>query len=278
MAKRQSEENEQRFLSIRKGLWIAVFVSMGLVVLLWSAIQLEAFLIRDPQFTLASPPDPGDESAAVEIAGVKNSARSSVSTVFERDHGRSIYLVPLRHRREELLRLRWVKDATVTRVWPNRMRVQIVEREPVAYVQLPGEEDMPLIDVDGNMLPRETQAALDVPILTGVTRQMDDQQRRSRAQRLAKLMRDTGELSAQISEVDATDPDNLKVVQDAGGKAVTLVVGNRHFKRRLEKFRQNAAEMLRREPDKTVFDLRQDNSIFQRGEHAVRAEGNGPGE
>lgn len=278
MGKRQSDENEQRFLSIRKGLWIAVFISMGLVLLLWSSIQLEAFLIRDPQFTLAPPPDPGDESAAVEIAGVKNSARSNVSSVFERDHGRSIYLVPLRHRREELLRLRWVKDATVTRVWPNRMRVHIVEREPVAYVQLPREEDLPLIDTDGNILPRETQAALDLPVLTGITRQMDDQQRRTRAQRLAKLMRDTGELSAKISEVDAADPDNLKVVQDAGGKAVTLVVGNRHFKRRLEKFRQNSAEMLRRDPAKTVFDLRQDNSIFQRGEQTIRAEGNGPSE
>ena len=40
--------------------------------------------------------------------------------------------LPLRQRREELLRLQWVKDATVTRIWPNRLRIQVVEREPVA--------------------------------------------------------------------------------------------------------------------------------------------------
>ena len=264
MAKKQQTDNEERFLTIRRGLIIATVASIALVALLWGAIQLEHFLIRDPQFTLASPPDPGEASPAVEIMGVAHSARDNVASMFEKDYGRSIYLMPLRQRRDELLRLQWVKDARVTRVWPNRLQIRITEREPAAFVQLPGETELPLIDTDGFILRQEIQESLNLPILTGVTRQQSDNERRVRVRRLRKLMNDSGELSAKISEVDATDPDNLKVMQDAGGKAVTLIIGNRYFKRRLEKFRQNADDLLRRDPSKTTFDLRIDGSIYAR--------------
>ena len=264
MAKKQQTDNEERFLTIRRGLIIATVASIALVALLWGAIQLEHFLIRDPQFTLASPPDPGEASPAVEIMGVAHSARDNVASMFEKDYGRSIYLMPLRQRRDELLRLQWVKDARVTRVWPNRLQIRITEREPAAFVQLPGETELPLIDTDGFILRPEIQESLNLPILTGVTRQQSDDERRVRVRRLRKLMNDSGELSAKISEVDATDPDNLKIMQDAGGKAVTLIIGNRYFKRRLEKFRQNADDLLRRDPSKTTFDLRIDGSIYAR--------------
>ncbi len=266
MAKKKElgPDNEQRFLSIRRGLIIATLASISLVALLWGALQLEYFLIRDPQFTLATPRDPGEESTAVEILGVKHAAREFIASTFDRDYGRSIYLMPLRQRREELLRLQWVKDARVTRVWPNRLQVRVTEREPVAFVQLPDENTFPLIDTDGFILRPETQESLNLPILTGITRQQSPEDRRVRVRRLQKLIFDAGELSAKISEVDASDPDNLKVMQDAGGKAVTLIIGNRYFKRRLEKFKQNADQLLRHDPSKTTFDLRVDGSIYAR--------------
>jgi len=266
MAKKQSapDSNEERFLNIRRGLIIATFVSFGLVALLWGAIQLEHFLIRDPQFTLALPPDAGEPSPAIEIIGVTNSARENIAALFEKDYGQSVYLMPLRQRRDELLRLPWIKGARVTRIWPNRLQIRITEREPVAFVQLPNEPELPLIDTDGFILRPETQGSFNLPVLTGITREQSDEDRRVRVRRLRKLINDSGELSAKISEVDVTDPDNLKVMQDAGGKAVTLIIGNRYFKRRLEKFKQNAEDLLRRDPGKTTFDLRVEGSIYAR--------------
>jgi len=199
MAKRQqqkAEENEARFLSIRRGLILATVFSALLAVLLWAGIQLEHFLIRDPQFTLATPPDPGEDSPAVEVIGVKHTARERVSDTFEKDYGRSIYLMPLRQRRDDLLRLQWVKDARVTRVWPNRLQIRITEREPVAFVQLPGEVELPLIDADGHLLRPETKQTLNLPILTGINRQQNDEERRVRVRRLQKLVADAGELAA----------------------------------------------------------------------------------
>jgi cell division protein FtsQ len=149
-------------------------------------------------------------------------------------------------------------------VWPNRVQVRVIEREPVAFVQLEGEPSPPLIDTDGFLLRPEIPEALNLPVLSGITRRHSEEDRRVRVRRLQKLMADAGELSAKISEVDASDPDNLKVMQDAGGTAVTLILGNRYFKRRLEKFKQNAEDLLRRDPSKTIFDLRVDGSIFAR--------------
>lgn len=276
MAKKQqpAADNETRFLNIRRGLIIATVASIALVALLWGAIQLESFLIRDPQFTLAMPPDPGEDSPAVEVIGVNHSARTNVASTFDRDYGRSIYLMPLRQRRDELLRFPWIKDARVTRVWPNRLQIRITEREPVAFVKLPNETELPLIDADGYILRPETQESLNLPVLTGIDRKQTGEERKVRVRRLQKLVTDAGELSAKISEVDATDPDNLKVMQDAGGKAVTLIIGNRYYKRRLEKFKQNAEDLLRRDPSKTVFDLRVDGSIYARpAQPTLTAEG-----
>jgi cell division protein FtsQ len=266
MAKKQQspDGNEERFLNIRRGLIIATFASIGLVALLWGAIQLEHFLIRDPQFTLAVPPDAGEPSPAIEIIGVTNSARENIAALFEKDYGQSLYLMPLRQRRDDLLRLPWIKEARITRVWPNRLKIRVTEREPIAFVQLPGEAELPLIDNDGFLLRPEVNGSFNLPVLTGITREQSDEERRVRVRRLRKLITDSGELSAKISEVDVADPDNLKVMQDAGGKAVTLIIGNRYFKRRLEKFKQNADDLLRRDPGKTTFDLRVDGSIYAR--------------
>jgi len=266
MAKKQQspDGNEERFLNIRRGLIIATFASIGLVALLWGAIQLEHFLIRDPQFTLAVPPDAGEPSPAIEVIGVTNSARENIAALFEKDYGQSLYLMPLRQRRDDLLRLPWIKEARITRIWPNRLKIRVTEREPIAFVQLPGENELPLIDSDGFLLRPEVNASFNLPVLTGITREQSDEERRVRVRRLRKLITDSGELSAKISEVDVADPDNLKVMQDAGGKAVTLIIGNRYFKRRLEKFKQNADDLLRRDPGKTTFDLRVDGSIYAR--------------
>jgi cell division protein FtsQ len=264
MAQKQQLDPNARFLTIRRGLILATLFSAAVVALLWGAIQLEHFLIGDEQFLLATPSDPGEPSPAVEIIGLKHASRDYIASTFEKDYGRSIYLMPLRQRREELLRFQWIKDARVTRIWPNRLQIRVTEREPAAFVQLPEESDLPLIDTDGFILRPEVQEALNLPILTGITRQQSDADRRLRVRRLLKLINDGGELSAKISEVDVSDPDNLKVMQDEGGKAVTLIIGNRYFKRRLEKFRQNADDLLRRDPSKTTFDLRVEGSIFAR--------------
>ena len=61
-------------------------------------------------------------------------SRSKVQRVFADDFDRSIFAVPLDERRRRLLAIDWVEDASVSRVWPDRLVVRIRERKPVAFV------------------------------------------------------------------------------------------------------------------------------------------------
>ena len=64
--------------------------------------------------------------------------RPRSQSVFAATSGRSVYLCPISQRREQLLAIDWVEEATVSRIWPNRLSVAIRERKPVAFVQVEG--------------------------------------------------------------------------------------------------------------------------------------------
>src|SRR5262249_32251672 len=81
------------------------------------------FVITDPQFTLSR-----DHRNALTFEGLRYASRAKVLRVFSTDFGRSIFLSPLAARRRELLAIDWVEDASVSRIWPDRLVARIRER------------------------------------------------------------------------------------------------------------------------------------------------------
>ncbi len=261
----RTEDRQARFRTVRKGLVWATLFSVALVSLLLGWQETQNYLLRDAQFRVPMPPDLGEESPNLEIHGIKNAARAQVAAPFGADYGRSLYMVPIRQRRLQLLENPWIAEASVTRVWPNRVRVHITEREPVAWIQIPGEDQSArpaLIDGDGNILQLQQPGDFKLPVLSGVTPRQAEDDRKLRVHRFVKLLQDAGTLAEKISEVDAADPGNLKVMQDESGHVVTLLLGDRQFKRRLEKFRLSYPEIQKRAPESTIFDLRIEGSIL----------------
>src|ERR1700733_3573327 len=120
-------------VSTGRVLAIALAFSVLLIASIYVFHRLEQFLIRDPRFALAGvDADP----AALEIAGAAHASRAQIERVFAIDLGRSVYLLPLSDRRETLRAVDWVKDASIARLWPNRVVVSVHERKPVAFVTL----------------------------------------------------------------------------------------------------------------------------------------------
>ena len=78
--------------------------------------------------------------------------------VFATDFDRSIFAVPLDERRRRLLAIDWVEDASVSRIWPDRLVVRIRERTPVAFVPL--RSGVLLIDSHGVLLDQPPQVAV----------------------------------------------------------------------------------------------------------------------
>jgi cell division protein FtsQ len=242
---------------------IAIAVGVVLSGAIYASDRFAQFLIRDTRFFLPGPADYGLESPNLELHGIKYASRQQVLRLFEPDYGRSLYLFPLAARRKELLGVRWVHDASIARIWPNRVIVQVTERRPAAFIKLPAEAMLrwALIDDEGVILNPPPKAAFQLPVLAGVTGGESQEKRGIRVRRMQRLMKELGPLADNVSEVDASDLDDLKITEQAGGGAVTLMLGDRNFSSRLQNFLEHYSDIHRNMPQATSFDLRLDDRI-----------------
>jgi cell division protein FtsQ len=246
---------------ILRGLRIASTLTILICVLvgcLWAAVRVEQFVVTDNQFLLEGPPE-ADASGSFRIIGLKHAPQQRVIDVFARDFGRSIYLCPIQERRRRLLSIDWVKDASVTRIWPNQIAVYVTERKPVAFAQTPGLNGamfFKLVDEEGILLDPRHAGQLTLPVLAGFPANGTDQVRHDRMKRFLRLQSELGTLMDEISEIDVSDPDNLKITRDFNGRALTLMIGSTNYLRRYKNFVDNVAEIRSRIPDAAVFDLR----------------------
>ncbi len=265
----------------RRALGVRVIVRYGLIVIVASVVlttgiyasqRFEQFLIRDPRFFLPGPADYGLESPNLEVEGVRYASRWQIRRVFEPDFGRSLFLFPLTARRKALLNVRWVHDASIVRIWPNRLQVRIRERQPAAFVKLQAESmaRWALIDDEGVILDPPQKAAFHLPMLSGVQPSESAAERGARVRRAQRLMQDLGRLADQVSEVDVADLDDLKVTEKLDGRAVTLMLGDHNFSARLGNFLEHYPDIHRRIPQVTSFDLRLDDRITGLGANDAR--------
>lgn len=229
----------------------------------YASQRVEQFLINDPHFILPGPSDYRLPSPNVELRGVKYASRWQIFRVFEQDYGRSLYFFPLAERRKTLLNVRWVHDASIARIWPNHILIDITERSPVAFIKIPadGMSRWALIDSEGVILDPPAKQAFRLPVLTGVSLRESAEKRAQRVRRMQRLMTDLGTLSDSISEVDASDLDNLHVVEQVDGRTVILLLGDQNFAWRLKNFREHYAEIRKKLPQAVTFDLRLDDRI-----------------
>jgi cell division protein FtsQ len=240
---------------------IAAIVSVIVIVALVSLYAwhtAEQFLIRDSRFALNGP-EGSPDTATLEVAGANHASTRRIEAVFAEDGGRSVYLLPLADRRATLRSVDWVKDASVVRFWPNRVVVRVWERTPVAFITLAASR-FGLIDEDGVILPPAPDR-FTLPVLAGVRAADPIAQRRDRVHRMLRLTRDLGDLGTQISRIDVSDPDNVKVSRPWEGRVVTLLLGDHNFKLRYQNFDRNYPEIKKRLPDATTLDMRLEDRI-----------------
>jgi cell division protein FtsQ len=237
-------------------------IALGVCAVLIASIvvihRFEQFLIRDARFALNGV-ESSTDTPTLEISGASHANRSKIEAVFNEDSGRSVYLLPMNDRRDTLRAVDWVKDASIVRIWPNRVIVRVSERTPVAFITLASAR-YALIDEDGMILPPATDR-FQVPVLAGVHLTDPLGVRRDRVRRMLRLTRELGDLASKISEIDVSDPDNLKVTQPHDGHVVTLLLGDRDYGLRYQNFIRNYSEIKRRLPGAATLDLRLEDRI-----------------
>lgn len=248
---------------IRWRFWVNLAIGcVALAVLIWAGRAVRRFAISDPRFRLAGADERG---AGLSMQGLVYTSRSRVLATFTPDFGRSVFLVPLAERRRRLLAIDWVEDAAIARIWPASVTVEIKERKPVAFVNLPnpggtGSRVM-LIDAQGVLLEQPEQSRFTFPVLSGVTEEQTEAERRQRVRAMLRLLDDLGPLGRDVSEVNAAAPENLMIVMPVDRWTVELVMGNHNFSQRLRSFFDHYPEIRRRSGEVRAFDLRLDDRI-----------------
>ena len=207
----------------------------------------------------------------VELSGNQNVTRSQVMEVMGADIGRNVFFVPLDERKKQLEQIPWVESATVMRLLPDRLRVQVRERTPVAFVQMGSK--IALIDASGVLMDlpagpaqKAAQTKYSFPVIVGTA---DSEPLSTRAARMKiyntlvrELDSDGSNYSKDLSEVDLADPDDVKVtVADPAG-AVLLHLGSANFLERYKTYIAHAAEWRAQYQKLESVDLRFDRQVI----------------
>ncbi len=284
-----------------KSLWGRIAMGCVLLLLIGAGVAallaVRNYLLHDEHFVVQS-------SESIQIAGNSRLSRAQLLSVFGEDVERNIFNIPLAQRRAELERLPWVEHATVMRLLPNRVRVAIVERTPVAFVRqgpeiglvdahgvllnLPG-PDMPgagLEDAGGQQNAATAQYSF--PVLTGISAEDPLSTRAARMKiymDFVAALDATGEkISHRLSEVDVSNPEDVKAILPdpapggtdtaSSGADVLVHFGDGRFLERYRQYEQHLAEWRAQYPRLASVDLRYERQVvleMQPGEAAPSA-------
>jgi cell division protein FtsQ len=258
MPRAKTETRKMKAVETRGIRWriVASVVVLGVLfaTTAYAALRVRRYALLDPQFTLTR-----EHADALTFQGMKYTSRAKVQRVFLGDFGRSVFAVPLAERRRRLLAIDWIEDATVSRIWPDRLAVRIRERRPVAFVFIRSE--VLLIDGHGVLLDPPAQAQFTFPVLSGVREDETEAQRGQRVRALLKVQEELGFMAKDLSEVNAADLDNIRIVTQVDARALEFILGDSNFGQRYQNFLNHYTEIKRRSPEVKTFDLRLDDRI-----------------
>lgn len=193
--------------------------------------------------------------------------REELLSVFGADLGRNLFYVPLAERRRELEQIPWVEHATVMRILPNQLRVSVRERTPVAFVRIG--DQVKLVDGAGVILemPPAMVAArhFSFPVVTGIKPTDAATQRAMRMalyQKFVAALDANGEhLSSNLSEVDLSDPEDVRVTVPMKSSDLLLHFGDTNFLARYRIYQSHLSEWEQQYPQLAAVDLRYDSEV-----------------
>ena len=248
-----------RFRGMPTTKWGRIAIGAGFVLLfgfcVGVAMLARNMLMHDDRFVIQS-------SSSIEIEGNSHLTRAQLLSIFGGDVERNIFNVSLPERRVQLERLPWVEHATVMRLLPNRMRVSIVERTPVAFVRQGNH--IGLVDANGVLLDMPTDAPANThysfPVVTGISA---GDPLSVRAARMKIYARFTSELDAsgekisqELSEVDLSNPEDVKALIPDHSSEVLVHFGEENFLDRYRKYQAHLAEWRTQYPRLSSVDMR----------------------
>ena len=231
----------QRVVPVRRGRFGRVrrflrWTLVGVLVLPplgYASYRLVVFGLTSPRFVLTSAED-------IVLTGNHYVSREEVLNALgfpasgKLASGVNVFRLSLDEKKRQVESIPWVRLATLSRAYPHRLAVNLVERTPVAFVNVEGR--VKLVDGEGVLLDKPEQASFDFPVLAGLDATGGVTERRARLALYEEFSREVSrEASASgwlVSEVDLADPDDLKAVLVQGRETLQVHFGHESFRER----------------------------------------------
>jgi cell division protein FtsQ len=205
-----------------------------------------------------------ESSDNIEVTGSQNVTKAQIMEVMGADIGRNIFFIPLAQQKAQLEQIPWVESASVMRFVPNRLKVEIHERSPLAFARVGPR--IALIDAGGTLMDLPRNHKYSFPVILGMNPGEPLSTRAPRMKAYGELVRDLdsggARYSQDLSEVDLSDMDDLKVrVNDPAGD-VLVHLGSADYLKRYKIYVSHVQEWRQQFQKLESVNLRYDNQVI----------------
>lgn len=180
----------------------------------------------------------------VDIIGCKRLDPARLEAIVRQSFPSNLLRIDLDTLRSRLEKESWVRKVEIRRILPASLKIYVQERAPSVIGEIGGE--LELLDNEGVLLDHyePSYGKLDVPVFSGllgdsveayrVLQEENSARVRLGIQLLADLEAGTPDCTRAISEVDLSDPGNIKILMVDDNAEVFL--GDRDFGKRFQAF------------------------------------------
>jgi cell division protein FtsQ len=258
----------QKRVAVRRGslpkktanrlLWIAAAV-IFLAVLAAAGADLYSYGKHSWRFRI-------DSSDQIEVDGAEHVQHAQIMDVMGGDIGRNIFFIPLAERQQQLEQIPWVESASVMRFAPNRLRIEIHERTPVAFARIGSH--ISLIDAGGTLmeLTPGVKHKYSFAVLTGMNSGEPLSTRAARMKIYNALVRaldsSGARYSQELSEVDLSDPEDVKILASDASGEVLVHLGSGNYLQRYKTYVTHVLQWRQQFDKLESVDLRYDGQII----------------
>jgi cell division protein FtsQ len=205
-----------------------------------------------------------ESSDDIEISGLQNVTHAQVMEVMGGDIGRNIFFVPLSQRKAQLEQIPWVESASVMRFVPNRLKVEIHERTPVAFARVGSR--IQLTDAAGTLMELPGKKRYSFPVIVGMNSGEPPSTRAARMKIyndvVSQLDSGGARYSQDLSEIDLSDPDDVKVLANNRAGEVLVHLGSSNYLERYKVYVAHVRDWQQQFDKLESVDLRYDRQII----------------
>ncbi len=236
-ARKKTAQKQQRSMSI--GARLVSLIKVLAAVCLFALVSVAAFSVYRYAYSMNLL-----TLRTISVEGCLHSDPKVIESIVHREFEVNLLRIDLRQLRARLEREPWIRRVEIRRILPSTLKIKVQERTPTVVAEIGG--DLQLLDDEGILLDHYDTAygKMDVPVFTGLrgddaasyrVLQEDNSARvRLGVQVLAELASGSSEFTRALSEVDLSDPANVKVLLVDDTAQVFL--GDRDFLKRFQMF------------------------------------------